>query len=217
MFSTKRSRIEIFANFIRLNRLFSEYSESKIDYSPNIIISPVDATVKHIGEIKNNKVISKSGREINLEDVLGSKKFDGFYLNLYLNPYNRHFWVTPYVVEFISTKLNNGEGIPLFLGLESFPFFRHRNIFERAIKKNASIGSVLMTKNFPIAMIAIGSLNVNGIHAIYDENYNYNKGEHCGYFSIGSTMLLCFPDYDLETLVKEKDKVKIGQPIIRIK
>ena len=62
-------------------------------------------------------------------------------------------------------------------------------------------------------MIAVGSLNVNGVHIDYEEMKNYKKGTPCGYFSIGSSMLLCFPNY-LKILVDEESNVKIGQRIL---
>jgi phosphatidylserine decarboxylase len=62
-------------------------------------------------------------------------------------------------------------------------------------------------------MIAVGSLNVNRIFIDYEEQKEYKKGVPCGYFSIGSTMLLCFPNY-LNVLVKKGDNIKIGQRIL---
>jgi hypothetical protein len=42
---------------------------------------------------------------------------------------------------------------------------------------------------------------------------NYKKCTPCGYFNIGSTMLLCFPDH-LKILIEEMPDVKIGQRIL---
>jgi phosphatidylserine decarboxylase len=86
-------------------------------------------------------------------------------------------------------------------------------MFSKAVKKNASIGSVFQTNKFSIAIIAVGSLNVNRIYTDYEEQKNYQKGTPCGYFSIGSSMLLCFPDY-LKILIKKGDDVNIGQQIL---
>jgi phosphatidylserine decarboxylase len=86
-------------------------------------------------------------------------------------------------------------------------------MLSRAVKKNASIFSAFKTKDFLIALIAVGSLNVNRIHVDYDEMKKYKKGTPCGYFSIGSTMLLCFPNH-LKILVEENSDVKIGQRIL---
>lgn len=74
---------------------------------------------------------------------------------------------------------------------------------------------IFQANNFNFAMIPVGSLNVNGIHIVDDNNGVYIKGDIGGYFSIGSSMLLCFPKYPLEVLVKIGDKVKIGQNIIK--
>jgi phosphatidylserine decarboxylase len=53
----------------------------------------------------------------------------------------------------------------------------------------------LSTKNFTIAMIAVGSLNVKRIHIDYEEMQHYKKETPCGYFSIGSSMLMCVPNH----------------------
>lgn len=86
-------------------------------------------------------------------------------------------------------------------------------MFSKAVKKNASIGSVFQTAKFSIAMIAVGSLNVNRIYTDYEENIQYKKGIPCGYFSIGSSMLLCFPDY-LKVLADKGTHLKIGDRIL---
>jgi phosphatidylserine decarboxylase len=62
-------------------------------------------------------------------------------------------------------------------------------------------------------MIAVGSLNVNRIHTDYKEMQNLKKGTPCGYFSIGSGMLLCFPGH-LKTLIDEGSDVKMVQRIL---
>ena len=86
-------------------------------------------------------------------------------------------------------------------------------MYHKAIKKNATIGSVFQTNFFPIAMIAVGSLNINRIHSDYNENQDYQKGTPCGYLSIGSSMLLCFPAH-LNALIDVGSNVKIGQRIL---
>jgi len=86
-------------------------------------------------------------------------------------------------------------------------------MFSKAVKKNASIGSVFQTDKFPLAMIAVGSFNVNRIYTDYEEMKTYKKGTPCGYFSIGSSMLLCFPD-NLDILVNTGENVNMGQRIL---
>ena len=217
--STKQSLLEKTTNRLGINRYFHKCSDDEINKDPFIIISPVQARLVATGEIEyDGEIISKSGRPISLINLIGkrAKEFiGGFYFNFYLNPRDKHYWVMPYKGKFVSSQINNGKAvIPVFIGLESL--FKKLDMFERAIKRNASIGSILQTENFPIAMIAVGSLNVNGIHVTYEENKYYEKGTPCGYFNIGSSMLLCFPKYSLKSLISKEDKVEIGTSIVKI-
>ena len=179
------------------------------------MISPVEGRVVHIGNInKKGVLISKHDKEVQLEELIGNY-FDHFaggkYINFYLNAFNLHFWVTPYDGMFTYTQKNEGRSVfPIYIGFE---YLLGIEMFSKAIKRNASIASVFQIENFPIAMIAVGSLNVNRIHTDYEEMQNYKKGTPCGYFSIGSSMLLCFPNH-LKTLVDEGSNVKIGQRIL---
>src|SRR5690606_28455313 len=118
----------------------------------------------------------------------------------YLNPGNKHFWVTPSDGMFTYTQINEGKSrLPVYIGLENILGIQ---MLPSAVKRNASIGSVYKTKDFLLGLIAVGSLNVNRIHIDYDEMQEYKKGTPCGYFSIGSSFLVCFPAH-LQLLVGE--------------
>ena len=71
------------------------------------------------------------------------------------------------------------------------------------------------TKYFPYAMIAVGSLNVNGITIIKKDHYK--KGDIGGYFNLGSSMLLCFPKNFSVPTIKIGKKIDIGQTLINLK
>ena len=213
--STKNSLIGKIADNVGLNNKFHRYQKISTDPNDNALISPVEGKVVHIGNIDNEGVlISKRNKKIRLEELIGENynQFAGYgYINFHLNPFNLHFWVTPYDGMFTYTQKNEGKAtIPIYLGLE---YLSGIALYHKAVKRNATIGAVFQTKNFPIVMIAVGSLNVNRIHTDYDENQDYQKGTPCGYFSIGSSMLLCFPAH-LKTLINEGSDVKIGQRIL---
>ncbi len=218
--STKISIIGKVANKVGFNKRFHRFLDDHWDKDKDFFICPVDAKLVASGAIKTGgKIISKNNKEIPLSDVLGdnAKIFNnGFYLNLYLSPKDRHYWRIPCDCVLDSITLNKGKAIiPVFIGLEKI--FKKRDYFKKAIKKNASIGMVFKTNKFFFAMIPVGSLNVNGINIVDGENSFYNKGDIGGYFSIGSSMLLCFPSNDFEFLVKVGDRVKIGQSIVKLK
>ena len=213
--STKNSLAGRIADYVGLNKKFHQYEKISIDPNDSALISPVEGRVVHIGNIdKKGVLISKHDNEVRLEELVGkySNHFaGGKYINFYLSAFNLHFWVTPYDGMFTYTQKNEGRSVfPIYIGLE---YLLGIEMFSKAIKRNASIASVFQTENFPIAMIAVGSLNVNRIHTDYEEMQNYKKGTPCGYFSIGSSMLLCFPNH-LKTLVDEGSDVKIGQRIL---
>ncbi len=213
--ATNNSLVGRIADILGLNKKFHQYKDINIDLQDKALISPVEGKVVHIGNIdKDGILISKFNKEVRLKDLIGDyyKQFTGGkYINIYLSPMNDHFWVTPDNGKFIYTQRNKGKAIfPVFLGLENL---MKVELFSKAVKNNATVGSVFQTPKFPIAMIAVGSLNVNRIFTDYEEQKEYKKGVPCGYFSIGSTMLLCFPDY-LNVLVKKGDNIKIGQRIL---
>jgi len=212
--STKNSLIGRITDCIGFNAKYHQYEPIELE-SEATIVSPVEAKVAHIGRINKGRIISKRDREVNLKDLVGdyARQFsEGSYINFYLSPFNKHFWVTPCRGSFVYTQKNEGKSwLPVFTGLENLFGVE---VFDRAVKRNASIGSIFQTDKFSIAMIAVGSLNVNRVCMDYEEKRQYDQGVPCGYFSIGSSMLLCFPSLQ-DFLIKEGDLVKIGQGIVK--
>ena len=212
---TNNSLIGKIADWIGLNKKFHQTQDIVIDSLDKALISPVEGKVVHIGNIDNNgMLISKHDKKIHLKELIGGNYpqfVGGKYINVYLSPNNIHYWITPTDGEFVYTQQNKGKAIvPIFIGLE---YLIGIEVFSKAVKKNASIGSIFKTKNFSLAMIAVGSLNVNRIYTDYEEMRTYKKGTPCGYFSIGSSMLLCFPD-NLDVLVNSGENVNMGQRIL---
>ncbi len=215
LLSTKNSLSGRVADYFGMNKKFNQYQKIDIDPKDTALISPVEGKIVHIGDIdKSGTLISKHNKKIQLEKLIGkhSDQFvGGKFINFYLSPSNLHFWITPADGMFTYTQKNEGKSfIPIYIGFE---YLLGIEMFSKAVKMNATIGSVLQTKDFPIAMIAVGSLNVNRIHTDYEEMQNIKKGTPCGYFSIGSSMLLCFPNH-LKTLVDEGTDVKLGERIL---
>lgn len=213
--STKNTWVGNIADKFGLNKNFNTYTKVNFNPDDNAVISPVEAKVMKIGDINSEGLlVSKNNKKIALKDFIGdyAKNFiGGKYINFYLNPRNKHFWVTPYDGKFIYTKKNEGKSrLPVFVGLENLLGIE---MFSRAVKKNASIGSVFQTRDFPMAIIAVGSLNVNRIYVDYEEMKDYKKGTPCGYFAIGSSLLLCFPNH-LKILIEEHSEIQIGQRIL---
>ncbi|MHA1482895.1 MAG: phosphatidylserine decarboxylase [Candidatus Heimdallarchaeaceae archaeon] len=217
--STKPTLLEKLVNLTKINQRFHRYQEDEINQDNSIFICLFEATLIYQGRIKNNNLISKFNKQINLKQTIGEQSnlfSEGFYMNFYLFPKDKHYWRIPYDSKPISTEINNGKSrIPIITGLERI--FPRTDFFEKAIKNNATISTIFQTKDFPYAMIAVGSLNVNSIHTIKKEYFQ--KGDIGGYFNLGSSMLLCFPRNNLKNsriLISNGDKVSIGDSIIKI-
>jgi len=141
------------------------------------LISPAEGKVVHIGNINDDGIlISKHNKEVRLKELIGEnyKRFSGGkYINIYLSPLNDHYWVTPDNGKFIYTQKNKGKAVfPVYIGLENLLGIE---MFSKAIKKNASIGSIFQTDKFQLAMIAVGSLNINRIFTDYEEQKNIKR------------------------------------------
>lgn len=193
--ATNNSFLGVIADSLGINKKFHLYKETKIDLLDMALISPAEGKIVHIGNVDNDGIIiSKYNKKVRLKELIGDyyKQFaGGKYINIYLSPLNDHYWVTPDRGKFIYTQKNKGKAVfPIYLGLENLLGIE---MLSKAVKKNASIGYVFQTNRFPIAIIAVGSLNVNRIYTDYVEQKKYKKGTPCGYFSIGSSMLLCLP------------------------
>ena len=185
------------------------------------IVSPVEAKVKHIASIDpQGELIGKNNRPINIDEHLQgySQAFaGGTYINFYLSPQNEHFWVSPYTGKYIYNKKINGKSkFPIIVWLEKYcnplPYLRKYDFFKNAVQKNATSSSVLETPRGLIAMIAIGSLNVNRIHTCHLQDETYPRWYPSGYFSLGSSMLLCLPP-GISLQIQANHKTHIGDPI----
>jgi len=155
--STKNSFVGKIAAHFGLNKKFHEYVKIITEPKGTALISPVEAKVMHIGNIDpKGMLISKNNKEIRLEELIGnyaSQFLGGEFINFYLSPSNKHFWVTPYDGMFTYTQKNEGKSwLPVYTGLENVLGIE---MFSKAVKKNASIGSIFQTEDFQIAMIQL--------------------------------------------------------------
>jgi len=223
MISTKTSLLKRIADSIGINKRFSRRGRDFVDKNPKTIVSPVDATLFCHGDIDDKgNIISKHGKVVPLTRLIGkyATKFKGgMYLNLYLSPKNKHYFVLPYDGTIKYIQKNDGRAlIPTIIGLDNI--FGNQTWFSKATLRNASIGIVIDTGKFSYALIAVGSLNVNNITVTCNAGKKYRKGDYVGHFAVGSTVILCF-DKSLkknsELLIKNDEAIYIGGRIMKIK
>lgn len=206
-----------FYDWMGWNKKFHRYDvKVDINKSPSIILSPVQATVQDIGEIADGILLAK-GKKIDIRSLLGLRAEDfTSYINLYLSPKDIHHFRTPYEGYFSYTLYNEGRSkLPIPVFFQKLPLLRHSDIFQIAIDINSTLTCVYQTKDFSIAMIAVGSFNVNSITHTYEEKKHYQRGMPFGHFNMGSSMLMLFPP-EIEIKVKEREKIALCQPIAGI-
>ena len=222
MISTKTTPLKRLADRIGRNARFHQRADDEIDRNLEHITSPTEATLFYHGRIdREGNILSKHQKKVPLELLIGgyADRFqDGIYLNLYLSPKNKHYFVFPYDGKLEYVQENEGKAfIPVMIGLDNV--FGNQRWFSKAAERNASIGMVIDAGKFSYAMIAVGSLNVNHITVSGETGKRYRKGDDAGHFSIGSTIVLCF-DKSLrensELLARTGEEKDIGERIIRI-
>lgn len=203
--------------FLWINQKFHKYSESSIDTRLNRFIAPCDGSIHAIWEIGSDETfISKNNKKVPLTHLFDTNKkifTHHRYINIYLSPRNRHFFVMPYDGNIIDIIPKNGKArIPILLAIETL---FHKEVFPQAIIYNASNSVILQIQHEYVGISAIGSLNVNHITITATKHSYKKKGELLWYFSLGSSLILFLPlSWNVEK--QEKDSVILWEAIATI-
>ena len=191
-----------------------------IDESANTIISPVDGTVAEFGSIKLGKLIQVKGIDYRLDEFLKNKEDlikifeNGFFISIYLAPYNYHRVHLPYEGTLVDSAM--------------VPGTTHR-VDQEALRtiKNLYIENQRLVSNFEnnifnFSLIMVAALNVSSM-SITPKNSGskfYKKAEEYGRFNLGSTVVLLFPEsvkLDWSTAITVGQKVKFGECIAKVR
>lgn len=227
--STKESWLKKQADRSGINRKFHRPVKDRLNPSLEYFASPAQAIIAwhdNIGE--SGYIISKHKKVVALEKIIGdySEIFrGGTYINMYLAPKDKHYFRIPYDGTIEYMQMNDGKTKYFWeaamIGLDNW--LGNTKMFAKAIDQNATVGIVIKAKHFHYALIAVGSLNVNNITLRCEEGKRYRKGYRAGYFSVGSTVVLCFDkslkkniDYE-EIPIKDGVKVNVGDDLLKIK
>ncbi len=207
--------------FKSLNELFTRNIISSAREIQAGLISPVDGKITEFGEIKAGQLIQVKGTTYSVEDFLVDKELakefqDGFFITIYLAPYNYHHIHAPFDGEIIESIYVPGTLWPV----NSWSVNNIKNLFvvnERIVSvlKIADDNKVAVTK---IGATSVGSISVTYDDIIsnvkfptmfrktsikhYDTLFHYKKGQKLGSFNFGSTVVLLmqkkfYPKYGL--------------------
>ena len=193
----------------------------------NTIISPVDGTISQYGRIKKTELIQVKNKNYSLKDLLADSQktelfFDGYYITIYLAPYDYHRIHCPIKGQLYASSYLPGHLFPV----NKLSVQKINNLF----CVNERITSFLNNEKNHIAVVKVGATIVGKIKLTYDtiesnkkkkilntsyENIEFAKGQEIGLFELGSTVILLFnKEANLKfSSFKENKKIKLGEQI----
>jgi phosphatidylserine decarboxylase len=184
----------------------------------DVACSPVDGTVGQVGMIEDGTLVQAKGRRYTLAEFLvdpqDTKDYEGgTYLTLYLAPYNYHRIHTPLAGEITGFSHIPGHLWPV----------NAKGVAEidRLFAVNERLITHMETRAGRIAIAKVGATCVGRIRATYEDlvtndgpaeyrRVRYEKpipigrGEECGVFEMGSTVILLF----------QKGRFSPGAPVV---
>ena len=185
-----------------------------------LIISPVDGTVAQFGSIKLGQLMQVKGTNYRLDEFLNHHEHlikiyeNGYFMSIYLAPYNYHRVHLPCEGTLVSAEMVSGK--------------THR-VDQKALKtiKNLYVENQRLISNFEsnifnFSLIMVAALNVSSM-SITKKNHGtkfYKKAEEFGRFNLGSTVVILFPEsaeLDWSTSITIGQNVKFGECIAKVR
>ncbi|MCM3705240.1 MULTISPECIES: phosphatidylserine decarboxylase [Cytobacillus] len=180
------------------------------DESPDSAVSPVDAVIEDIGDIRENRIITVKGKNYSISEMLGANKAGkyagGTYMIFYLSPSHYHRIHSP-----VTGKVTD----QWILGLKSFPVNKWGLKYGReTLSKNFRSITEVKHGDSAIAIVKVGAMFVNSIELTH-EGDQLEKGKEMAYFTFGSTVILLFEKgkFQLEKSIKTPAHIKVGERI----
>ncbi|MEI2368762.1 MULTISPECIES: phosphatidylserine decarboxylase [Niallia] len=153
------------------------------------IISPVDAVIEDIGEVREDSSILVKGKTYSIHEMLGDEKtvdkyIGGTYLIFYLSPSHYHRIHCPVT----GTVTNRWT-----LGNKSYPVNKYGLKWGKStLSKNyRSITELKTEEGNGICIVKVGAMFINSI-VLNHKKDRVVQGEEIAYFSFGSTVVLLF-------------------------
>ncbi|KAF0818296.1 MULTISPECIES: phosphatidylserine decarboxylase [unclassified Cytobacillus] len=180
------------------------------DASPDSVVSPVDAVIENIGDIREDRIITVKGKNYSISEMLGANKAGkyagGTYIIFYLSPSHYHR---------IHSPVTGKVAAQWFLGLKSFPVNKWGLKYGReTLSKNYRSITEVRYGDAEIAIVKVGAMFVNSIELTHQGD-QLEKGKEMAYFTFGSTVILLFEKgkFELEKSIKTPAHIKVGERI----
>lgn len=192
--------------------------------SKHEVVSPVDGIVIAFGRIHGDSIVQLKNSYYSLKQLVNENEeltrdyLDGYFVTIYLAPYNYHRVHMP-----LDGTLKNSELIPgKIFSVNQNSVKKIPNLYI----KNQRLVNVFNNQISPFILILVAALNVSSITTAWQSRLENNekpimlsKGEEMGQFNLGSTVLLLFPETsEIQWFdsFKVGNKLKMGEIIAQI-
>ena len=180
--------------------------------SKHEVVSPVDGIVVAFGRIHGDSIVQLKNSYYSLKQLVNENEeltrdyLDGYFVTIYLAPYNYHRVHMP-----LDGTLKNSELIPgKIFSVNQDSVNKIPNLYI----KNQRLVNVFNNQISPFILILVAALNVSSITTAWQFKLENNeklimlsKGEEMGQFNLGSTVLLLFPE---TSEIQWFDTLKVG-------
>jgi len=232
--SLEEVKLDVPGDFATFNEFFiRELKEGarEIDDDSDALVSPVDGTVSHAGDIRVDNLFQAKGIDYTLGDLLATdleeveRYIDGRFATIYLAPYDYHRVHAPFAGELVAARYVPGD----LFSVNDATVSRLRGLFRR----NERLVIHFRTDFGPAALIFVGALNVGSISTPWTGEIRPRKsgvvdaldlsryptqvakGDLLGWFNMGSTVIMLFPDgaCEWDADLEAGDKLRMGESI----
>jgi phosphatidylserine decarboxylase len=174
------------------------------------LISPVDALITAMGEIKAGTILNVKGQDYSLDELLNhSPRAEtykhGFLFVLYLSPTDYHRIHAPVTGSRSEKEHIKGKVYPV----NDFGMRNMRSVLSR----NERLITYIAHEHGEVAVVKVGAMNVSSIKYSDESRSVWQQGDDLAYFEFGSTVVLLTENESFQPLqgLEIGHKVKMGQ------
>jgi phosphatidylserine decarboxylase len=202
-----------------------------VDSDPGVIVSPCDAIVGPMGQVRSGTVLQAKGFPYPLEDLLGDDELsqsykNGSYVTLRLTSSMYHRFHAPYDCRIEQVVYFSGDT----WNVNPITLRRIERLFcknERALIRCRLVPSGQLITLVPVAAILVASIRLHFLDVLLHLRYRgpnviscdaaLAKGEEMGWFQHGSTIIAFAPEgLALSDTLRQGDVIRMGQPLLRL-
>ncbi|MGG1554662.1 archaetidylserine decarboxylase [Paenibacillus ferrarius] len=178
------------------------------------VVSPVDAMITGIGDIKDGTILNVKGQDYTIDELLNRSPRtvnykNGFYFVLYLSPTDYHRIHAPVSGDILEKEHVLGKVYPVNdFGLR---------YMKRVLSRNERLITFIQHETGEVAVVKVGALNVSSIQYVTPLPKTLERGQELAYFEFGSTVVLLFEDgmFEPRPDLMLGSKVKMGEDLGR--